>query len=126
MLLIGVFAMLALTLSLVGVYGVVGASVAARTREFGVRLAIGASPRSVLTMVLREGALLTGIGVVAGVLVAAGLSRLVAALTPGVKSTDPVTYGAIVLLVGAAALLACAVPARRATKVHPMETLRSD
>jgi len=126
MLLIGVFATLALALSLVGVYGVVAASVAARTREFGVRLAIGAAPRQLLTMVLREGALLTGVGLLAGTLVAAGLSRLVAALTPGVRSTDPLTYAAIVVLVGVAAQLACVAPAVRATRVHPMDTLRAD
>jgi putative ABC transport system permease protein len=126
MLLIGVFAVLAVALSLVGVYGVVTASVAARTREFGVRMAIGATPKSVLTMVLREGVALTVMGLLAGTLVAAGLSRLVAALTPGVRSTDPLTYAAIALLVGAASVLACLVPAVRATRVHPMETLRAE
>lgn len=126
MLLIGVFAALALVLSLVGVYGVVGASVAARTREFGVRLALGATSRSVLVMVLREGGVLTGIGLAAGMLAAVGLSRLAAALTPGVRSTDPLTYGAIMVLVGVASLLACVVPAVRATRVHPMETLRAE
>jgi putative ABC transport system permease protein len=126
MLLIGMFATLALALSLVGVYGVVSASVAARTREFGVRMAIGATPRSVLTMVLREGVLLTGMGLAAGTILAAGLSRLVAALTPGVRPTDPVTYAGIAVLVGAASVVACTVPAVRATRVHPMETLRAE
>jgi predicted permease len=126
MLLIGTFALLALGLTIVGVYGVIAASVAGRTREIGVRIALGADAARVRGMVLKEGLVLTGIGLAIGLVTAAGVSRLAAGLLNGVRATDPVTYAATAVVVTSAAVLACLVPARRATRVHPMEALRSD
>jgi putative ABC transport system permease protein len=124
MILIGVFAVLALTLALVGVYGVLAASVAARTRELGLRLALGARTSQVLGLVLHQGMVLSGAGVALGVFAALGVSRFATALLYGVRATDPLTYGFVALLVLAAAATACLIPARRAARVDPMTSLR--
>ena len=126
MMLIGLFAVLAVALAMVGVYGVLAASVAARTREIGVRLALGAGPRRVLGLVLREGLVLAGIGMAIGTLASVGVSRLAASLLHGVTPTDPLTYGAVALLVVAVAVTACVIPARRAASVDPIASLRAE
>ena len=126
LLLIGVFAAMALVLTIVGVYGVIAASVVGRTREMGVRIALGASRTGVIRMVMREGLWLTAAGVVAGTVAAAGLSRLARSMLGSVGPTDPPTYLAIALLLGVAAAAACFIPARRAAMVDPMEALRAD
>ena len=126
MLLIGVFAVLALTLTVVGVYGVIAASVAGRTREIGVRVALGASSARVLGMVMKEGMVLSGLGLLIGVALGAGLSRFASSLLVGVRPTDPLTYVGMALLLAAVTGLACLVPARRASRVDPMVALRAE
>ena len=126
MLLIGTFALLALSLALVGVYGVVAASVAGRTREIGVRIALGADAGRVRGMILREGLRLTLAGLGIGLAAAAGLSRGAAGMLEGARPLDPATYALTALLVAGAAALACLVPARRATRIQPTEALRSE
>ena len=124
--LITVFAALALLLAGLGVYGIMAYSVAARRREFGIRSALGASRASILTLVFREalGTALFGIG--AGLLLAAALSRLVASLLAGVSAHDRATFVAAPLVLGVVALAACALPARSATRIQPVEALRPD
>jgi len=126
MLLIGVFATMALVLTAVGVYGVLAASVAGRTRELGVRVALGAPRGDVIGMVMREGMTLAAIGMAAGAAIALGLSRFVAGMLVGVTARDPATFAAIAALLAAATALACFVPARRAARVDPMEALRAE
>jgi len=124
--LFGLFALLALLLSVVGVYGVAAYSVSVRTREIGVRLSLGAEPRDILLMVLREGAVLALIGVILGIVASFWLSRLISGLLYGVSSSDPGTLitAALILVVGA--LLACALPAMAASKVDPARALRCE
>ena len=120
------FGLLALTLACVGIYGIMAYSVAQRTSEIGIRLALGALPAQVRGMVLREGAWLTIIGVAAGLAAALGLAKLVSSMLFGIKSWDPATliFGALILL--AVAMAATWIPARRAAKVQPMEALRHE
>jgi predicted permease len=115
---------MALLLGIVGIYGVVSYTVSQRTREIGIRIALGAPQQSVLQMFLREGLLLTAVGVVCGVAAAAGLTRLMKTLLFEVSPLDPATYGAVSLVLAAAALLASYIPARRATAIEPVEALR--
>lgn len=124
MTLTGLFALLALLLAGLGVYGIMSYNVLARTREFGIRAALGASRGSVLGLVLRDGLATTLLGLVAGLLLAAGLSRFAASLLVGVTARDPVSYVAALIILGLVALAACAVPARAATRVEPVEALR--
>lgn len=126
LILIGLFAVAALSLALVGVYGVLAASVTSRTRDIGVRLALGAGSRRVLGFVLRQGMTLVAVGIVVGAAVAVGISRFAATLLHGVAPTDPLTYGVIAALVGVAAAVACIVPARRAARVDPIISLRAE
>jgi len=114
----------ALLLGAVGIYGVTSYAVSQRSGEIGVRMALGARRRDVSGLVLRHGLLLAGSGVVAGLVVAAGLTRLMAALLYGISPLDPVTYGAVGGMVTAIALLASVIPARRAAGVNPIEVLR--
>jgi putative ABC transport system permease protein len=124
MFLLALFAGLALTLAAVGIYGVMSYSVSQRTREFGIRMAVGAESGEVLKMVMEQGVRLAALGVVVGIIGAVAFTRLMAGLLFGVTPTDPVTIAAVVLLMFAVVLLACFVPARRATKVDPMVALR--
>jgi predicted permease len=122
--LLGLFGALALILASIGIYGVLAYSVAQRTSEIGLRMALGAQPRQVLRLVLKQGMLLTLIGAAAGILAALPFARLAAGLLYGVSATDPLTYGGITLLLMGVALLACYLPARRATRIDPLVALR--
>ena len=122
--LLGLFGALALILASIGIYGVLAYSVAQRTSEIGLRMALGAQPRQVLALVLRQGMLLALIGATAGILVALPVARQAAGLLYGVSATDPLTYVGITLLLMAVALLACYLPARRATRIDPLVALR--
>ena len=122
--LLTVFAGIAMLLAAIGIYGVISYSVEQRTHELGIRAALGASRGDLLRLVLRNGMLLAGIGLAFGFGGALGLTRLLANLLFGVGARDPLTIGAVAALLTAVALLACYIPARRATKVDPMIALR--
>jgi ABC-type antimicrobial peptide transport system permease subunit len=126
MILLGFFAALALLLSSIGIYGVISYIVGQRTREIGVRIALGARQADVLGLVLIEGAKMTAVGLIVGLAASFGLTRLVANLLFGVSPTDPLTLAAVVLLLAAVSLLACYIPARRAAAVNPLIALRSE
>jgi putative ABC transport system permease protein len=122
--LLGVFATTALLLALIGIYGVIAYSVSLRTREIGIRLALGAHRGEVLAMVIRQAMLLALAGVAIGLTVALGLTRLMASLLYGVKPDDPWTFGAVGIALTTTALLAAAGPALRAARVDPVVALR--
>jgi predicted permease len=124
--LLGLFGVLALILASIGIYGVLAYSVAQRTSEIGLRMAMGAQPRQVLALVLRQGMLLALTGAAAGILVALPVARLAGGLLYGVSGTDPLTYAGITLLLMTVAMLACYLPARRATRIDPLVALRVD
>lgn len=124
--LLGGFGVLALLLAALGIYGVLAYSVSRRTREIGVRMALGADLGAVVRLVLRQGIRLALTGAVVGLLAAAGLTQLVRSFLFGVSPLDPVTFGGVLLLLAGVSLLACWLPARRAAKVDPMVALRSE
>jgi len=122
--LLGLFGLLALILASIGIYGVLSYSVAQRTSEIGIRMALGAQSKQVLKLVLRQGMLLAGAGVLVGIAIALPITRFASTLLYGVSVWDPVTYISISLLLTAVALLACYIPARRATRIDPLVALR--
>lgn len=124
MLLLGIFSGLGLLLAGVGIYGVMSYAVSQRTNEIGIRIALGAQSGDVLRLVIRQGMMLALAGMGIGLLAAFGLTRLMSGLLFGISATDPLTFSTIGLLLGVVALLACWIPAKRATKVDPMIALR--
>jgi putative ABC transport system permease protein len=124
--LLSIFAILALTLSAVGIYGVLSYGVSRRTREIGIRVAIGAGRAQVLTMVLGSGVSLAVYGIVAGLVLAFGVTRLLRGLLHGITPADPATFAAVAAALTAVAALASVVPAWRASRVDPVIALRSE
>ena len=122
--LIGSFAALALLLASIGVYGLISYSISQRTREIGIRVALGAQHGHVIRMVMRQGAKLTLIGLLIGIMAALGLTQLMSSILYGVKATDPSTFASVPTLLAIVALTACYIPARRAMRVDPMVALR--
>jgi putative ABC transport system permease protein len=124
LILVGVFSALALFLASIGIYGVISYSVAQRTREIGIRMALGANQRQILTMILGGGTKLAALGIVIGAAGALGLTRFIRSFLYGVSPSDPLTFTLISLILAGVALLASYVPARRAMKVDPNTALR--
>ena len=124
MILLGIFATLALLLSSIGIYGVISYVVGQRTREIGIRIALGAQRSTVLWLMLGEGMKMAMIGVVVGTVAAAGLTRFMSQLIYGVSAADPVTFAGVIIVLTTVAFAACYVPARRAMRVDPMVALR--
>jgi putative ABC transport system permease protein len=121
-----IFGALALVLAAIGIYGVVHYSVSRRTHEMGVRMALGASASDVLRLVLREGLVLTAIGMTLGLAGALAVSRSLQGLIYGISSVDPLTYAAALLVIPAAAILGCWRPARLAARSNPLDTIRTE
>ena len=126
MTLLGTFALLAMLLAAIGLYGIIAFSVGQRTREFGIRMSLGAQRRDVLTLVVGQGAAMTAAGLAVGLICSLLVTRVMGSLLYGVGATDPATFGLALLLLAAVALLASYIPARRATRVDPVLALRQD
>jgi putative ABC transport system permease protein len=126
LLLFEAFALVALVLAAAGIYGVLAGSVAERTREIGVRAALGASRADILTLVVRQAMTLTGVGVSFGLAAASVATRTIAAMLFGISTLDPITYASVVVLLTAVAAMASGVPAWRAVRVDPATTLRAE
>jgi putative ABC transport system permease protein len=124
--LLGSFAATALLLAAIGLYGVTSFLVSQRTREIGLRAALGATPSRIFAQVLREGALMTAAGVAFGLVAALVLTRYIASFLFGVAPTDPITFAAVSVLLACVSAAALWLPARRATHIDPMEALRQD
>ncbi len=122
--LLGIFGFLALVLAGIGIYGVMAYSVTQRTQEIGIRMAIGAGSSTIVGMVLKQGMTLAAIGLVIGIAASAALSRLITGLLFGITATDPIVFGSVSLILAAVALIACYLPARRATRIDPLVALR--
>ena len=123
-LLLGVFAAIALVLATLGIYSVISYSITLRTQEIGIRMALGARRSGILLMVLRSGMTLTLLGAAIGLAGAFALTRWMSSLLFGISASDPMTYVIVLLVSAGAALLACSIPARRATRVDPIVALR--
>jgi putative ABC transport system permease protein len=123
---IGAFSLVALLLAAIGLYGVIAQSVAQRTREVGIRIALGASARTAAAMVVRQGMLLACAGLAIGVPTAIGFARLMRRYLEGVDGPDPAIYAAVAFLLGTVMLIACWGPARRAARIDPVQALRCD
>jgi ABC-type antimicrobial peptide transport system permease subunit len=123
---LGLFASVALLLAVSGIYGVIGHTVTQRTHEIGVRMALGAARRDVFRLILGEGGKLAVTGVAIGIIASYLLTQFLRTLLYGITPTDPLTFTAVALLLLLTALLACFFPARRASRVDPMEALRSE
>jgi putative ABC transport system permease protein len=124
--LLGIFAALAAALAAIGLYGTIAYTVSQRSREFGIRMALGAGPRELVRLVVGQGLSLAAVGIGIGIAAALALSRVLSSLLYGVSPADPATYAAIVLGVGMLALLASYVPALRAARLHPARVLHSE
>jgi putative ABC transport system permease protein len=124
--LLSVFAAIAVCLAAIGIYGLMAYSVEQRKQEIGIRMALGAEPKDVRGMILKEGGALTLAGIFAGVTAALALTRFMASLLYGVKPWDPAAFGSVMILLGAIAILAAYIPARRAMRVDPMVALRHE
>jgi ABC-type antimicrobial peptide transport system permease subunit len=122
--LVSVFAVVALALCAIGIYGVISFATAQRTREIGVRMALGADRASIRDMVLREGAMVVAAGLVCGLVASAGATRYLQTLLFEVRAIDPVTMVSVCALLSVVAMAACYIPARRATRVDPVVALR--
>jgi putative ABC transport system permease protein len=122
--LVSLFSILALLLAAVGLYGVLAYSIAQRTREIGIRIALGAESGSILGLVVRQGLIIVGVGLAAGILGSVILTRLIQGLLYGVSGTDPIAVLTAVSVLGLAASLACLLPALRAIRVNPIVALR--
>ncbi len=123
---LGGFGLLALTLAAIGIYGVMSNSVARRTREIGVRLALGAQAADVRRLVVGQGMAMVLVGVVTGLAAALAIMRMTESLLFGVSAADPLTYTAVAALLVGVAALAAYIPARRATRIDPVVALRSE
>lgn len=126
LILLGLFGGLALMLAAIGIYGVISYSVAQRTHEIGIRMALGASRRDLLFMVILQGGKIAAIGLAAGIVISFGLARLMTSLLYSVSAADPLTFAAAAIMLALVALLACYIPARRALRVDPMSALRHE
>ena len=122
--LMSIFAVSALLLAALGIYGVMAFVVSQRAQEFGIRLALGATPRNILGLAFRPGLILTAIGTIVGLAASVGVTRLMSSLLFGVSASDPITFAVVPVLLGIVTMAACFIPARRATRVSPMEALK--
>jgi predicted permease len=121
---VGAFGILALVLAAIGVYGVLAYSIRQRTHELGIRIALGAEPRDVFGLVLRQGAILAVLGIVIGLVGSLAVTRALSSTLFGVSATDPLTFTSVAILLLLVALLACYIPARRAMRTDPLTALR--
>ena len=126
MTLLGAFAGLALVLASIGLYGVLSYAVTQRSREIGLRIALGASANSVIRMIVARGLALTGVGLVIGLIAASAATRALKNILYGVAATDPLTFACVSALLAIIALIACWAPARRASRVDPITVLREE
>ncbi len=124
--LMSVFGVIALLLASLGIYAVMSHAILQRTREIGIRLAIGAQAHSVLGLILKRGTLVAGVGLLAGLAASLALTRYIQSFLFEIHPTDPATFAVVALALGAVALLACYLPARRATQVSPLIALRTE
>ncbi len=122
--LLGIFGLVGVTLAIVGLYGVISFAARARTKEIGIRIAVGAAPRSILTMIGRHGLTLALVGIAAGLLLSFALTRLTESLLYGISATDALTFLVVPAIMMAIAAVAVMIPARRACRIDPMEALR--